>query len=173
MPAKGIERLPETFCQHDFQGSRVFQHRTRDKWNFFGENKAIPGFLHEAECRVYLDELRREWDGRIKTSPFEKALRSKRVRQVYDALVNNVFDYHQVSFGHRPMRFLRDGRIGEGNGSCEVSWALVEKAGDVMLEIHSEREITCRLTQNGDGKWKGRWFYHEKKAVELIVLPSV
>ena len=52
-------------CQHDFEGNRIFQHRNMAKWDLLGENPRIPGFLYEQECRDYLAELRRLWNGRL------------------------------------------------------------------------------------------------------------
>ena len=69
MPRRAVHALPGTMCQHDFADNRIFQHRNCDKWNLFGSNPWIKGFLLEAECRRYLDELRATWDGRLATYP--------------------------------------------------------------------------------------------------------
>jgi hypothetical protein len=66
MPSQGIHLIEDTFCQHDFNGRRVFQHRTSDKWDFFQCNKFIQDFWFEARCREYLEQLQQAWDGRIK-----------------------------------------------------------------------------------------------------------
>jgi FkbM family methyltransferase len=60
-----IEPLDGTMCQHDFRGERLFQHRNLRKWQFFGENVRVPGFLDEVECLRSLDMLRQLWDGKI------------------------------------------------------------------------------------------------------------
>ncbi|PYK61267.1 MAG: hypothetical protein DME21_09675 [Verrucomicrobia bacterium] len=62
---KPIYSLTGTMCQHDFQGNRIFQHRNTDKWNLFLLNKRVPGFQHEDQCRKYVRQLQRQWDGRI------------------------------------------------------------------------------------------------------------
>src|SRR5206468_10151980 len=59
-----IRRLTGTMCQHDFQGRRLFQHRNTDKWNLFLRNKVVKDFWLEQECRDYLRQLHRLWDGR-------------------------------------------------------------------------------------------------------------
>jgi len=64
MPATPVHRLDGTMCQHDFEGRRVFQHRNTDKWTVFMTNRRVQGFQHEAECRAYLETLRRRWDCR-------------------------------------------------------------------------------------------------------------
>jgi ADP-heptose:LPS heptosyltransferase len=60
-----IHPLKGTMCQHDFEGRRLFQHRNADKWDLFGDNKRVEDFWFEAECRVHLQNLREQWDGRI------------------------------------------------------------------------------------------------------------
>lgn len=61
MPQRGIQALTGTFCQHDFGGSRVFQHRNRRKWELRGSNASVVGFRFEKECMQFLDELRGRW----------------------------------------------------------------------------------------------------------------
>ncbi len=64
MPVKGVHGLDGTMCQHDFNGRRLFQHRHFNKWSLATPNKRVQGFLFEPECRAYLDQLKRRWDGR-------------------------------------------------------------------------------------------------------------
>jgi ADP-heptose:LPS heptosyltransferase len=54
-----VHELEGTFCQHDFDGRRIFQHRTRAKWKLSGRNPMVQGFRFEKECRAYLARLRR------------------------------------------------------------------------------------------------------------------
>ena len=60
---------PEMFqggmYQHDWEGRRLFQHRTLSKWTLMPHNPHIPGFQFEAECLADLERLRRRWDGRL------------------------------------------------------------------------------------------------------------
>jgi hypothetical protein len=65
MPSSPPYLLDGTFCQHDFDGRRILQHRSRAKWRFSGNNPRVRGFRHEALCRAYLRRLRDQWDGRI------------------------------------------------------------------------------------------------------------
>jgi len=75
-----IHRLEGTMCQHDFDGRRIFQHRNTDKWDLFLHNKRVGDFWFEQECRHYVRQLRRAWDGGMgpyakngsKTLPFPK-----------------------------------------------------------------------------------------------------
>lgn len=65
MPPFPVRALGPFLLQHDFTGRVVFQHRYRDKWNYYRDNTAIPGFRFEAECLEDLRRLRSLWDGRI------------------------------------------------------------------------------------------------------------
>jgi len=64
MPARRIQPLYATMCQHDFQGKRIFQHRNTDKWNLFLTNKEVRGFRYETKCRAFVRQLQQLWDGR-------------------------------------------------------------------------------------------------------------
>ena len=66
MPPFPIQWLPDTMCQHDFDGHRIFQHRNTAKWNLHGANPRIPGFLFEEECLADLARLREVWDGIVR-----------------------------------------------------------------------------------------------------------
>ena len=65
MPEEGVHHLPATFCQHDFEGRRLWQHRNHDKWDYWGRNHCVPDFWYEDECRAYVKDLRRIWNGRV------------------------------------------------------------------------------------------------------------
>jgi FkbM family methyltransferase len=60
-----IHPLAGTMCQHDFQGTRLFQHRNLRKWTLWSENEKIPGFFYEKECIQFLASLRQRWNGTI------------------------------------------------------------------------------------------------------------
>lgn len=56
-----IQTLAGTMCQHDFEGRRIFQHRSTDKWDLALNNVRVEGFLYEDECREYVLRLRELW----------------------------------------------------------------------------------------------------------------
>jgi ADP-heptose:LPS heptosyltransferase len=62
---QAIHSLESTMCQHDFEGRRIFQHRNLDKWDLFLCNRRIEGFWFEEQCRDYVAQLQRLWDGGI------------------------------------------------------------------------------------------------------------
>lgn len=65
MPAREIESLDATMCQHDFQGKRLFQHRNMDKWNLDGSNRSVSDFWFEEQCLQSLALLRERWNGEL------------------------------------------------------------------------------------------------------------
>ncbi len=69
MPGRGVCDLHGNLCQHDFDSYRIFQHRGSNKWDLGGTNPSVPGFLYEPECLEYVEQLRRAWDGKIRTEP--------------------------------------------------------------------------------------------------------
>lgn len=167
MPEKGIHTLPATMCQHDFEGRRLFQHRNLAKWKLIGDNRRINGFLYEDECLQYLNELRRLWRERPGINDAIGVSRS--MREAATQIVSIRFLYHRVGFDRRPMTFLENGLIGEGSAGCEAFWNLKDgPEGVPILEIRSDSDITCRLQQDQDSVWRGRWLVHEQMPIELI-----
>src|SRR4029078_1655461 len=71
MPSRGVHRLTNTMCQHDFQGRRLFQHRNTDMWNLFLWNRRVAGFRFEKEARKFVEDLRARWDGELSRYPRE------------------------------------------------------------------------------------------------------
>ncbi len=62
---KPIHRLEGAMCQHDFEGRRIFQHRNMNKWDLFLHNQPVKDFWFEKECRQFVAQLQKAWDGRI------------------------------------------------------------------------------------------------------------
>jgi hypothetical protein len=60
---RGVAELPGVICQHDFEGSRIFQHRGRAKWTVSRKNPRVPGFIGEEWAISFLDRLRGRWGG--------------------------------------------------------------------------------------------------------------
>ncbi|HEX4646701.1 MAG TPA: hypothetical protein VH598_13940, partial [Verrucomicrobiae bacterium] len=87
---KPIRQLEGTMCQHDFRGRRIFQHRNTDKWDLFLCNRRVKGFRFEDECRAYVEQLRRVWNGggapalknRFKNPRLQKETRPIRIEAV-------------------------------------------------------------------------------------------
>jgi Mannosyltransferase putative len=164
-----IYPIEDTMCQHDFEGRRVFQHRNLDKWSLFEANKIIWDFWNEDLCRVFLDELKQRWDGRIQAAPFDLEGMPSEAHEAARELTRHVFEYRRWGHDVRGMRFLPDGTIGLGAASCERYWNLTGEESDICLQIAGEDGMTCELKRDPDGVWRGRWLRFERMPVELTV----
>ncbi len=165
MPTTPIEPLAYTMCQHDFMGRRVFQHRNLDKWSFFGRNKTVGGFLFEKECLDLLEMLRQRWTGRL---DFDLNSKTAEEREMAEQIIGGAFRYRRIGYDERYMTFKRNGLVADGAAACEMFWNVKSENGRAVLEVLSEKELTCRLRLNGNGVWRGQWEHHERMAVELI-----
>lgn len=58
MPSRGVINTGGVFCQHDFNGVRLFQHRVYSKWRVLGENPPVDGMQFEEDCLALLGEFR-------------------------------------------------------------------------------------------------------------------
>ncbi|HEV8542608.1 MAG TPA: FkbM family methyltransferase [Verrucomicrobiae bacterium] len=121
-----IQPLRGTMCQHDFNGERLFQHRNLVKWQFFGENVRVPGFHYEAECLLFLEKLRSQWDGKInnRRETIEQNGFTFRKGTLDQAICRSVSELNEYAL---PARFNPDdviidvgGHIGSFSASCHA-----------------------------------------------------
>ena len=166
MPAKRIFRIPDTLCQHDFDGRRIFQHRGGDKWSIHHKNRVIPGFVYEKECFDYLANLRT----RMRKQMGNLVAKPEAVRLAAEKLAGRTFLYRRVGYDERELQLLPDGGVGTGSARCETYWDVDIEDGVVCLDLCSNVNVTCRLKDSPDGVWKGQWLRHEKMPIELIPL---
>ncbi len=167
MPSRGIDALESTMCQHDFQGTRIFQHRNMDKWDIWGNNNRIKGFEYETDCFEFLRELREKWEDSVDlTLRYDEGRCNASLRNVAEQLIGSTYKYVRVGHDSRTMTFLSDGMIGVGRGACEIFWNVHEIDGIIALQISGSEKITCTL-HCVSGSWQGRWAIHEKMPVEI------
>jgi hypothetical protein len=165
----GDANFADVLQQHDFDGRVIFQHRTGAKWTAWGRNLRVPGFEYEAVCLEALEELRREWDGRVDLAPAvarAPAPEAELLRQRY-------FLYRRVGSDERVLSLLPGRRIGEGGTRWEQTWHLEAAREGRRLVIEGLAGVTCTLLRDGDGVWRGRWLHHEQTPVELIPLGNL
>lgn len=173
-PSQPVRALHGIFCQHDFQGRRIFQHRVSPKWNLHSHNFHVPGFEHEAECLNFLDELREKWNGaRSPVSRLNLDTKSERLKSRIQNVVQSTYDYVRVGHGARPMTFSIDGTVERGAAGCEKYWDIREEGGTLLFEISNDDMVTCRLTETGKGSWQGKWLHFERTIVELRRVEAV
>jgi hypothetical protein len=171
MPERGIHKLRYTMCQHDFSGRRIFQHRNMAKWQLLTDNVRVSGFLFEEECRQYLTDLRKFWDGRsAEVRRFSKDGKTPRELNAAKCLCMGTFDYHRLNHDRRIMTFSDDGFVRIGAAEHEVFWDVYEFRGVLQLEIGSSSGPVCRFRESGDGNWMGKWLHFEKMPVELSLV---
>ncbi len=83
------------------------------------------------------------------------------------------YRYVRVGYDERDLVLLPGGVIGQGGDRCEQHWVLERgPRGQMELLLAGVGQITCRLTECGDGVWRGRWCAHERMPVELRPLAS-
>jgi glycosyltransferase involved in cell wall biosynthesis len=168
MPSTPVRALEGTLCQHDFEGRRIFQHRVSPKWKLMEYNIPIAGFEYETECLAFLDELREKWGSTAQqVDRLDFNSKPERLKSRIQQITANVYDYIRVGYGSRPMTFSANGSVKMGADGCERFWDLREDDEAIIFEIYNENFVTCRLTENGEGIWKGKWLYFEKMPVEL------
>jgi hypothetical protein len=154
------------FVQHDFAGRPAFQHRIGTKWILHGRNARVPGLPRQEECLALLDDLRARWSGKVaRTTPL--------VPPVTEAARGRWFVYHRLSADERLLQLLPDQRVGQGGSECERSWRRVEADGGERLELLGAGFLTCRLTRDADGVFRGRWLCFEEMPVELTPVATI
>ncbi len=100
--------------------------------------------------------------------PFDAARKQPGERRAARQLIKQLFDYRRVGFDRRHMTFLPNGRVGTGAARCEWFWDIKRNAdSELILELSSGTELTCRLQLQADGSWRGRWLNFERMPVVL------
>jgi len=163
-----LVHIGPVLLQAGFDGRLIFQHRNWPKWFAFGANPRYPGFLYEQECLGFLARLAEAWDGRI-----SKPAPPPPPAYWQSPTGTRWFNYVLVGSTDRLMEFLPDHRIGWGATTNEQEWAIIQNQGQQnqgqpTLVIVGEHGITCRLTRDTDGVWRGRWQIDECGNVELV-----
>ena len=169
MPERPIHALEATMCQHDFQGRRIFQHRNFDKWRVTDDNRRIHGFLHEAQCFEFVDDLRIHWHD-LPRGVRRWRPESKTPAEISAAerLCAQPWRYRRVGHDERPLTFRTCGRIGEGANDRERLWDLRAVGDRIFVEIFAHYEKTLAAELLPDGIWRGRWVVYEQMPVELV-----
>lgn len=163
-----VRILPGVLCQHDFTGRLIFQHRTR-KWKLLEANERVAGFLFEMECLNFLRRFREKWDTQDKlVARIDLDARTPKEHDYIQEISSQAYKYIRVGYDQRVMTFSEKGTIEQGSGGCEKYWDLRDEAGVIALEISDDNTVICRLTEQGNGDWRGRWLHYEKMPVELI-----
>jgi hypothetical protein len=162
----GDANFADVLLQHDFAGRVVFHHRTGAKWVAWGKNVHVPGFEYESVCLDTLRELRQQWGGRVDLEP---AIAAAPEREA-ELLRVRYYLYRRLGSEERVLSLLPGGRIGDGTTEWEEYWRVEDESEGRVLIIDGRVGITCRLTRDPDGAWRGRWLHHNRGPVELLPL---
>jgi hypothetical protein len=159
----GDARLEDVLLQHDFDSQVIFHHRTGAKWTAWGRNLHVFGFAHEAVCLEALRELRGLWDGRV---DLEQAIAAAPEAEA-ELLRVRYFLYRLLGSGERVLELLPGGRIGGDRTEWEQTWRVDDQHESHTLMIEGRIGITCKLTRDPDGAWRGHWIHQQQTPVEL------
>ena len=140
-----------TFFQHDFGGNLLFQHRNRAKFDLRGENPVISTFRYESECRGFLEDLRREWNGVVGGKGTRAG--SEDVFRARTELTTSIYRFVRNGYGYWPMSFMTDGRVGIGSTATERTWDVYISGNMLALEIGAEGTPSTVLRQSDRG-WR-------------------
>jgi hypothetical protein len=171
LEVSGIES--RIVCQPDFEGVRLFQHRIAPKWDFLGENPWIAGFFFESDCRRFLQDLKRIWDGRcVGKSPIA---RTEAARRHERELLNQVWllevpeaiqkQYPERRFVDKlwekgavwwELRFHTNGTLRTGRKEIGYFWDLQRDLRGLVLVISDGNQARVLLRRKGAG-WEGLW----------------
>jgi FkbM family methyltransferase len=164
MPNYAIHALQATMCQHDFSGKILFQHRNMAKWRLNGNNPAIAGFKHEAECLSFVNDLRALWSKSI------KPLATPEFFALADMLVKTrEWVYCRVGYDLRQILFAADGRVIAGDHSVEKQWKITGTTTSPRVTIFDNDNPICELQYSG-GILHGHWVAYER--MPIVCLPA-
>lgn len=165
----GRKRMTAALEQRDFDGNVIFHHRTGAEWTLFGENPSTGRHELDAICMTALDELRRQWDGRVmRIEPLHAyALPGK-------GSASHRYLYRRAGSEERVIDLMPGGGIEAGRDGNERTWHIEERGAATTMVISGEEGDTCRLMLDADGAWRGRQLWYQRMPVELIPMgPAV
>ncbi|MGO8926566.1 MAG: glycosyltransferase family 9 protein [Limisphaerales bacterium] len=155
----------DMLCQHDFAGDRLFQHRIMYKWDLFAPNPWIPGFFLENECRAFLEELKRRWNGRcgkrqVETRTMAAAAIDRELQRTLWLLKvpkNEAQKRIRQPVPWMELRFDRNGTLRKGaSEDTGVFWDVSRLATGWELTLSAGDGPRLKLKRAGRG-WQGNW----------------
>jgi hypothetical protein len=169
------------YFQPGLDGQLLFQHRTNAKWQLHQPNPVIPGFLYDAECRQFLQELETHWSGQIRALPDDFSVAE---RAIYDELVavksysytisDQVGIFAGVSRSGR-MDFQADFNLIYDTHLRDLQWT-------IWLDQHDQPTITVKdkagprdrwfMKQVAPQRWQGRLRNDEQALIEIAPLKN-
>jgi hypothetical protein len=139
------------FVQRDSAGEPFVHHRTVSKWLLNHSNRplAVPSLM--AGCEAALAELRNCWSGHVFHLPDRSPeARAEEARLI--ALRN--FSFEPPAGGPHEIELLRGGGISGGRG-LERHWAVIDRAGKLVLQFYANKEPVESFEKLTDDIWRG------------------
>ena len=138
---------PWCLFQRDFEGNRLFQHRTGAKWRYGLQQDYVPSFRYLEACERALTDLRGLWNGTV----FNPPPRSHRARQTEAHLAGLPPARVDLSAGGRLMlELLAHNEIGLGRTSHLRNWFCTDDPLELVLCGVGE---PLRLRSVSPGRW--------------------
>ena len=81
--------------------------------------------------------------------------RSERARAEEAKLIGQKHFTYETSHNIRRLELLRAGAVGEGRTDLEQHWAVIERDGDLVLQLFSGSRLVVELLPQPDGSWRG------------------
>lgn len=160
-----VRRLHGSYCQHDAEGRRIFQHRSGCKWILHGENPEIKGFQEEARCLSYLAELRSCWTGRVFWPP---ACDEDMSRIAGELAAQRNFRLEAVSVRTELVELLPDNVVRRRGPA--VNWWLSRQEGRLVLSIGEDSVISRDFQRLAPDYWRSSAARPEEQ--DLILTPE-
>jgi hypothetical protein len=140
------------FVQRDFEGAPVFQHRTNSKWEYGGKPRSIPGFVHEAACRVALAELEERWSGNLFIPPERSASALRLEKQL---LAGGPFVLEAGEAPAIPLELRPYAEIGIGRAGDRRHWWVEADDAGARLILSGGEHRSYVLELGPDHLWTG------------------
>ncbi len=150
--------------QRDFEGNRLFQHRTNGKWRYDGEQTPSENFHLLDDCLAALETLRRKWNGRVFNAPD----RAPAAREMEGEIAGRRF--HLELLGDPPvdLEFLPSGEFGEGRAANRQNWWCDTDGSVLRLNISDGPRVTYRFTPGDEGRWRGELLTPQRRDAALV-----
>jgi Mannosyltransferase putative len=136
--------------QRDPSGEPFLHHRTRSKWLLNYPNRPMAAPLLMPSCEAALADLRMRWSGTV----FHAPERSPQARAEEARLIAVRTFRYEADTGERDIELWPGGRMGAGT-TFERHWAVVDRAGKLVLQFYVGNVPTATLDKSNDGSWHG------------------
>lgn len=167
MPAKPLVELPGVFCQHDFEGRRIFQHRYDAEWTMDKDDQRIPGFINEETALAFLDELREKWS-QIRPQRFDRGVADRTALRFAGAICDRPWEWWREGRSEGKVQFRLDGRVLTSCAEIPAQvWGIRASKAKTTLSVWEGEKQSCVFHRQTDGTWYGKSLRGIRPTVKL------